>query len=90
VSPLGEAERAAITAVCARDYVCFAVNLFSYVVRDDTGFAPNPFHGCCTLAYCKGRIRRQVGVGDLIVGLSRRSERVVHAMRVDRWLRFAD
>src|SRR5260370_17959215 len=27
--------------------------LFSYVVDHDLGFAPNPFHGFCTLADCK-------------------------------------
>ncbi|MGB8310859.1 MAG: hypothetical protein WCE81_03220 [Halobacteriota archaeon] len=26
-------------------------SLYSYVVRTDSGFAPNPFGGYCTLAY---------------------------------------
>ena len=27
--------------------------LYSYVLRKDTGFAPNPYSGYCTLACCK-------------------------------------
>ncbi len=29
------------------------MKLYSYVVDHDNGFAPNPFHGWCTLAHCK-------------------------------------
>jgi hypothetical protein len=35
--------------------------LFSYVVVADSGFAPNPFFGLCTLACCKPRIRKAIG-----------------------------
>ena len=42
--------------------------LFSYVVLYDVGFAPNPFHGFCSLACCKPRIRKKADIGDLIVG----------------------
>lgn len=35
--------------------------LFSYVVATDSGFAPNPFFGVCTLACCKPAIRRAIG-----------------------------
>ena len=42
-------------------------SLFSYVVRSDGGFAPNPFFGYCTLATCKPRIRKGALVGDWIV-----------------------
>jgi hypothetical protein len=56
--------------------------VFSYVVVHDTGFAPNPFHGLLTLACCKPLIRRNASVGDIIVGLSSRSERVVYAVQV--------
>lgn len=35
--------------------------LFSYIVETDSGFAPNPFFGLCTLACCKPRIRNAVG-----------------------------
>ena len=30
----------------------------SYVVRYDSGFAPNPFYEYCTLATCKPNIRK--------------------------------
>lgn len=45
-----------------------AMRLYSYVVARDYGFAPNPFHGICTLATCKPVIRRCAQVGDWIVG----------------------
>ena len=44
------------------------MKLLSYVVARDYGFAPNPFHGACTLATCKPVIRRTAEVGDWIVG----------------------
>lgn len=43
-------------------------SIFSYVVRYDSGFSPNPFHGYCTLATCKPTIRKSAVVGDWIVG----------------------
>lgn len=66
------------------------MRVYSYIVVNDGGFAPNPFHGLCTLACCKPKIRASAAVGDMIVGLSSRSERIVYAMRVDRVLSFAD
>lgn len=33
---------------------------YTYTMTHDTGFAPNPFHGYCTLATCKGPLRRAV------------------------------
>jgi len=62
--------------------------LFSYVVAADGGFAPNPFHRCCTLACCKPNVRKAAGPGDLIVGLSRRCERLVYIMRIGEKLTF--
>lgn len=44
------------------------MNLFSYVVARDFGFAPNPFFGICTLATCKPIIRKKAEVGDWIIG----------------------
>ncbi len=35
--------------------------LYSYVAATDSGFAPNPFFGVCTLACCKPAIRRAIG-----------------------------
>ena len=43
--------------------------LYMYVVARDFGFAPNPFHGACTLACCKPAIRSTAQVGDWIVGM---------------------
>lgn len=44
-------------------------NTYVYVVDRDFGFAPNPFHGRCTLATCKPIIRRTAKIGDWIVGV---------------------
>lgn len=44
-------------------------HLYIYVIDRDFGFAPNPFHGICTLATCKPRIRNSANVGDWIMGI---------------------
>ncbi len=70
------------------------MNLYSYVVRYDSGFAPNPFYGYCTLATCKPRIRRSAQVGDWIVGSGSADQkilqggRLVYAMKVSEVLTF--
>jgi len=68
--------------------------LFSYVVRRDFGFAPNPFHGTCTLATCKPDIRGAAAVGDWVLGTGSkqagRDGKLVYAMRVDEILTFDD
>lgn len=46
-----------------------AAAVYMYVVDRDFGFAPNPFHGYCTLATCKPGIRSTAQVGDWIVGM---------------------
>jgi hypothetical protein len=43
--------------------------LFTYPITRDFGFAPNPFHGVCTLATCKPRIRKAANVGDWVMGI---------------------
>lgn len=67
-------------------------NLYSYVVARDYGFAPNPFHGFCTLATCKPQIRRAAKVNDWIVGTGPKGkglkERIVYAMRISEALTF--
>ena len=71
-----------------------AMNLHSYVVRYDSGFAPNPFYGFCTLATCKPPIRKSALLGDWIVGCGsndrsvRRGGCLVYAMRVTEALTF--
>lgn len=63
-----------------------------YVVDRDFGFAPNPFHGFCTLATCKSAIRSTAGVGDWIIGMGGRrlnaTGRCIFAMRVTEKITF--
>ena len=69
-------------------------NLFTYIVREDSGFAPNPFHGFCTLATCKPRIRKKAKEGDWIAGFSSKrnyqDRRLIYAMCVYEVLDFDD
>lgn len=69
-----------------------APKLYSYIVANDTGFAPNPFYGYCTLATCKPKIRETAQVGDWIVGTgSKRKGKAgyaVYAMRVTEIMTF--
>ncbi|WP_417686672.1 hypothetical protein [Pseudidiomarina gelatinasegens] len=44
--------------------------LFVYPIPRDLGFAPNPFHGYCTLATCKPKLRKSAKVNDWIMGLA--------------------
>jgi len=75
--------------------------LYSYVVEHDTGYAPNPYFGACTLCRCKfreeGQIRRNIvelaQEGDWIVGTGGANKesspghgKLVFAMRVDEKL----
>ena len=77
------------------------MTLFSYVVEHDTGHAPNPYFGVCTLCRCKYRkgsakpsnVVELAEKGDWIVGTGganlRRSAghgKLVYAMRVDKKL----
>lgn len=68
--------------------------MFSYVVARDYGFAPNPFHGYCTLATCKPDIRRDAQVGDLVVGLGSATKGVqghlVYVMIVTETMTFSE
>lgn len=43
--------------------------LFVYPISRDFRFAPNPFHGVCTLATCKPRVRKAANVGDWVMGV---------------------
>ncbi len=70
------------------------MRLFSYIVRYDFGFAPNPFHGFCTLATCKQDLRPRVVAGDWVLGTGskkqNRAGHVVYAMEVSEILSFDD
>ncbi len=52
-------------------------HLYSYAITRDLGFAPNPFHGICTLATCKPDIRKKAKVGDWIMGIGGSTLRTV-------------
>ena len=65
--------------------------IYTYVVASDRGFAPNPFHGWCTLACCKPAIRRTAKERDWIVGITPAGQgppRMVYAMKVDHIMTF--
>ncbi|UWQ85530.1 hypothetical protein K3726_15855 [Leisingera caerulea] len=70
--------------------------LHSYIVAYDSGFAPNPFNGYCTLATCKPEIRKRAVIGDWIIGTGsnkagvRRGGFLVYAMRVQESLTFGE
>lgn len=62
------------------------MQFFSYVVARDYGFAPNPFHGFCTLATCKPPIRKKANIGDWIFGTGStkhdKHNNLIYAMKV--------
>jgi hypothetical protein len=67
---------------------------FIYVVDRDFGFAPNPFHGFCTLATCKPRIRSVARPSDWIIGVGgsrlKATNRCIFAMQVSERISFND
>lgn len=72
-------------------------NLYSYVLKCDTGFAPNVTGGFCTLACCKPRIRSDnyTKTGDWVIGTNRDKKgkkygknELIYAMRVSEKLTF--
>lgn len=68
------------------------MRLYSYVVKHDGGFAPNPFWGYCTLACCKPKIRESAEVGDWVVGtgsvLNIGQGKIIYAMKITEKLTF--
>jgi putative DNA base modification enzyme with NMAD domain len=67
-------------------------SIYLYVVDRDFGFAPNPFHGYCTLATCKPAIRSTATVGDWVFGMGGArldaTGRCVFAMEITEKLSF--
>lgn len=63
------------------------MHLYSYVIKRDYGFAPNPFWHICSLATCKPQIRERALKGDWIAGFGAAntpiSRELVFLMRVD-------
>lgn len=70
------------------------MNLYSYIITRDYGFAPNPFPPYCTLATCKPRIRLSAQIGDWVVGIgsgaqnSTLKNRLIYAMQVEEKLSY--
>lgn len=72
--------------------------LYTYIIKHDTGFSPNPFWGCCTLACCKPKIRESIGKNwqrnnnIWVIGISPRSRgnEVIYIMKVTDCLTFPD
>lgn len=63
--------------------ICF------YILVSDTGLAPNPFHGFCTLALCTpNHMRARLEKGDWIVGCFRSGQppKVVYVMQIEEKL----
>ncbi len=70
------------------------MTLYSYVVARDFGFAPNPFHGMCTLATCKPNIRKTAEIGDWIIGTGAKKRNkqghLIFVMQVSQIIPFND
>lgn len=68
------------------------MKIYSYVVRYDSGFAPNPFGEFCTLATCKPRIRKKIQIGDWVIGTgsveNAGNEKLIYAMKIEENLTF--
>jgi hypothetical protein len=67
------------------------LKMYSYIVKNDTGFAPNVYGGICTLACCKPQIRSTARIGNWIMGTTPvrlQSGRLIYAMKVGRGLNF--
>ncbi|HET7460906.1 MAG TPA: hypothetical protein VFJ82_06650 [Longimicrobium sp.] len=67
------------------------MRLYSYVVKVDKGFAPNPFGGWCTLAACTpNRMGICLREGDWLIGNgdTAHGQRLIYAMRVSEVLEF--
>lgn len=68
------------------------MDIYSYKIIRDYGFAPNPFFGVCTLATCKPDIRCRAQIGDWILAIGGTqtvvSNRLVCLMRVDEAMTF--
>lgn len=68
--------------------------LYSYILKHDSGAAPNPFWGLCTLTICKPTIRRTASIGDWVIGTGSKnsklsdgkihdlSDSIVYAMKI--------
>lgn len=68
------------------------MNVYTYKMGHDYGFAPNPFDGICTLATCKPKIRMGAQLGDWIIATGSKKlglkNHLIHLMEVTEKLSF--
>lgn len=65
------------------------MRLCRHVITNDTGLAPNPFHGYCTSALCTpSHMKAKLQKGDWLIGNSPKNDgnRLVYAMRISEVL----
>lgn len=73
------------------------MRLFSYKLKTDNGFAPNPFFGVLTLACCKPEIREHRMIGDYVAGFTSNTldgsevgkEKLIYLMKITGKLPFS-
>ena len=73
------------------------MRLFSYKLKTDNGFAPNPFFGTLTLACCKPEIRENRMIGDYVAGFTSNylddsevgKEKLIYLMKITGKLPFS-
>lgn len=78
------------STVKRKDTGGISANLYCYKMTDDSGFAPNPYHGILTLATCKPYMRENTKKGDWIAGFTSKRcggipethERLIYLMKV--------
>jgi hypothetical protein len=69
------------------------MKICTYTMTGDTGFAPNPYHGFCTLTACTpNHMNARLQSGDLIAGFRRVADRpcLVYWMEVAEVLDYAN
>lgn len=70
-----------------------SMRLCSYVIKTDSGLAPNPFHGFCTNALCTpSHMNAKLQPGDWLIGNSPKDDgnRLVYAMEIAEVLHMDD
>jgi len=69
------------------------MRLCSYIIKEDSGLAPNPFWGWCTIGVCTpNHMNIKLGPGDWIIGSGTKNMagKLIYAMRVSERLHFND
>ena len=67
------------------------MRLCSYIIKEDTGLAPNPFWGWCTIAVCTpNHMNIKLVSGDWIIGtgVNGMAGKLVYAMKVSEKIHF--